>query len=383
MVKTGIDVLLSDEDELGRFRDRSVGLITNQTGVTGDLDYNREVLVDRGIDLAKLYSPEHGIWGVHGAGETVSDYTDDLTDITVHSLYGEHRVPTAEMLDGIDLLAFDIQDAGPRCWTYTATMINGMRAAAEHDLPYAVLDRPAPLTGELIDGRPVDPGFDSFVGHRGLPMVYGLTIGELAGYANEEYDVGADLHVVELQGWDRGTWFDETGLLWGPSAPALFELEKALVYPGTVLVEGTNVSSGDARHGPLMMAAPWMEMAAVVERGREVLASHGLDAARLRKAKFRADGEINEGFQIHVADRETFRPFATGVALLGVVAAEHPGAFEFTNPDHFDRLAGTDAFRERLETGASIESLLALAAEGIDEYRDRRDPYLRYGADSR
>ena len=376
-VTPGIDVLLDDDLALERFRDHHVGLVTNQTGVTRSLDYNREAMLEAGIDLVKLYSPEHGIWGVHGAGEQIDDYTDDLTGIPCHSLYGDVRTPTAEMLDGLDLLVFDIQDAGTRCWTYTATMINCMTGAATEGIPYVILDRPNPLTGQLLDGRPVEPGYESFVGHAGLPMVYGLTIGELADFANEEYDIGADLDVIELDGWDRSTWFDETGLLWGPSSPALFSLEKALIYPGTVLLEGTNLSSGDGRHGPMMMAAPWMAMSETVTTARETLAQLDLTGVSLRKAKFRAGGEVQHGFQIHVADRDRFKPFQTAVVLLHTIAQLHPDTFEWTNPDHADRLAGTSRLRDMISE-RPVDELVDFATEGVETFASARGPYLRY-----
>lgn len=376
-VTPGIDVFLDDDATMDRVRGNHVGLVTNQTGVTRSLDYNREAMLDAGIDLIKLYSPEHGIWGVHGAGEMIDDYTDDLTGVPCYSLYGDVRTPTTAMLDGLELLVFDIQDVGTRCWTYTATMINCMRGAADEGIPYVVLDRPNPLTGTLLDGRPVEPGFDSFVGHAGLPMVYGLTIGELATFANEAYDLGADLEVIELDGWDRSTWFDETGLLWGPSSPALFSLEKALIYPGTVLVEGTNLSSGGGRHGPMMMAAPWMAMSETVEHARETLARLDVAGVKLRKAKFRADGEVQQGFQIHVADRDRFKPFQTAVVLLHAIATLHPDTFEWTNPDHADRLAGTSRLREMVGDGTA-EELLTFATEGVEEFASVREPYLRY-----
>jgi beta-N-acetylhexosaminidase len=163
VVSNGIDVLLAEGGD--RFDGLSIGLVTNHTGVTSDLEYNREALLNAGVDLRKLYCPEHGLWGLHGASEDVGDYTDDLTGLPCHSLYGDYRTPTANMLDGIDVLLFDIQDAGSRCYTYTATMINSMRATAEHGLPFVVLDRPNPLTGTLVNGRPIEPSFESFIGH--------------------------------------------------------------------------------------------------------------------------------------------------------------------------------------------------------------------------
>ena len=377
-ISPGIDVLLEADRHLDRLLGHDIGLITNQTGVTRSLDYNREAMIDAGIDLVKLYSPEHGIWGVHGAGEEIDDYTDDLTGVPCHSLYGEVRTPTAEMLDGVDVLVFDIQDAGPRCWTYTATMINCMRGAANANIPYVVLDRPNPLTGTLVDGRPVEPGFESFVGHWDVPMVYGLTLGELAGFANEEYSIGADLDVIELAGWERDMWFDDTGLLWGPSSPALFSLDKALVYPGTVLLEGTNVSSGDGRHGPMMMAAPWLAMDETVELAREHIERHELRGVRLRKAKFRSEGNIQQGFHIHVADREQFRPFRTAVVLLHIIASQHPDEFEWTKPEHADRLAGNDKLRGLIAGDTAVDGLLAFVDEGVDAFIEQRSPYLRY-----
>lgn len=376
-VKTGIDVVLDGEADLA-LDGVSIGLITNQTGVTSDLDYNREALLDAGFDLRKLYCPEHGLWGLNPVTEDKSEYTDDLTGLPCHSLFVEHRTPTAEMLEGIDVLLFDIQDVGVRCWTYTSTMINCMRAAAEREIPYIVLDRPNPLTGTTIEGRPLDAEFESFTGHRGLPMRYGLTIGELARFANAEYDIGTDLEVVELQGWNREQWFDETGLLWGPSLPALFSVEKALIYPGTVLLEGTNVASGDGWQNPTMVAAPWMDSGDLVADCRERFDDCGLDGVKLRKAKYKSGDGVYRGFQLHVSDRDVFEPFETGLVVLRTVMDRYPSEFEWTNEAGFDNLAGTNRFRELLEDDAPVQDLLNVARSGLAEYEKTRDEYLLY-----
>ena len=197
-----------------------------------------------------LFSPEHGIRGTRARASGSSSGRDEETGLPIYSLYGETREPTAEMLEGLDVLVFDIQDVGARYYTYGATMALAMRAAAQHGLRFVVLDRPNPIGGELVQGTMLEPEHATFVGLYPVPMRHGLTAGELARLVNEEFGIGADLKVVRMEGWRRAQWFDETGLPWTPPSPNMPDLESATHYPGTCLFEGTNLSVGrgtDAR----------------------------------------------------------------------------------------------------------------------------------------
>ncbi len=306
----GADVLLKSPESLA---DDRIGLVTNQTGVTSSLEYARVQLLERGLDLRCLYGPEHGIWGIVDAGDSVADGTDDLTGLPVYSLYGDRRSPPSEHLADLDALVFDVQDVGVRCWTYTTTMVECMRAAAAADCRFVVLDRPNPLGGAPLEGAVMPESWSSFVGLPDLPLLYGLTIGELAAFVNAEHDVGADLTVVELEGWDRESWYDETGLQWVPSIPPLSSLEKALIYPTTVLLEGTNVTPGwGTGRGPMLAGAPWIDRERTLQFARDRLADLGLGGVCLRADRFVPregvisgyPGEECTGVQIHVTDRE-------------------------------------------------------------------------------
>jgi beta-N-acetylhexosaminidase len=383
----GVDALLNDPSVLGEDR---LGLVTNQTGVTADLRYNRQAMLDAGLDLQRLFSPEHGIWGVADAGEKVGDYTDDMTGLQGTSLYGDKKAPDGDELANLDTLVFDIQDIGVRCWTYTTTMKRCLEAAAEHDRRFVVLDRPNPLAGAPIEGAVMTAEWSSFVGIEGLPLLYGLTIGELAGYANEAFGIGADLEVVELEEWDRNSWYDETGLTWVPSIPQLSSLEKALVYPATVFLEGTNVTPGwGTSRGPKVVGAPWVDREATLALARENIDAAGLSGVGLRADRFRPRhgvipkhvDEVCDGFQIHVTDRDAFDPLRTGLCVL---SALHDANDEFSwraddEGKHWtDVLGGTPAYRERISEGAPIEDVLAVVDRGVAEYTGRYDRYWRY-----
>lgn len=386
----GVDALLAEPDRLSGDR---LGLVTNQTGVTADLRYNRREMLDRGLDLRRLFSPEHGIWGVADAGEEVGDYVDDMTGLPGSSLYGEKRAPTESDLEEIDTLVFDIQDIGIRCWTYTTTMVNCLRAAAEHGTRFVVLDRPNPIAGGPVEGAVMPEALSSFVGLPGIPLLYGLTIGELAGYANEELDVGADFDVIELRDWERGTWYDETGLTWMPSIPPLSELEKALVYPATVFFEGTNVTMGwGTGRGPKLVGAPWIDRDETLSLAREKLTEAGLSGVGLRADRFRPRhgvipkhvDKLCDGLQIHVTDRENFQPLKTGLCIL---AAVHDANDEFEWVERetelgrrywTDVLGGTSEYRDRILAGEPIEEVLAVTEAGVGGYVEMVEQYRRY-----
>lgn len=385
----GVDVLLEEPELLAGER---VGLITNQTGVTADLRYSRVELLDAGLDLRTLFSPEHGIWGIEDAGEAIDEYVDDLTGLPGRSLIGDRHAPTPEMLSDLDALVFDLQDIGVRCWTFATTMIKCLRAAAENDCRFVVLDRPDPIAGAPLEGAVMPAARSSFVGVEGLPLVYGLTSGELAMYANEEFDIGAELNVVELRDWER-TWYDETDLAWLPSIPPLSGLEKALVYPATVFLEGTNVTPGwGTGRGPTLAGAPWLDRERTVSLARERIADAGLSGVGIRQDRFRPGhgvipqyvDETCEGLQIHVTDRDAFSPHATGLCILSAIHDAND-AFEWTKSETehgqqywTDVLGGTSDYRELISESAPVESILAVGNRGLDDYCRRRERYLLY-----
>jgi uncharacterized protein YbbC (DUF1343 family) len=383
MVKTGLDVLLAEKLDL--LRGRRVGLVTNPTGVTSDLESTVDVLHRApGVQLAALFGPEHGFRASAPDGVAVTSGRDRRTGLPVHSLYGPTKKPTPEMLAGLDVLVFDLQDCGARFYTYTWTLRYSLEAAAENRLPLLVLDRPNPIGGEAVEGPVLDRRFASFVGDWPIPIRHGLTLGELATLFNRT--IGADLTVVRMQGWRRAMWFDDTGLPWVLPSPNLPTLEAATVYPGTCLVEGTNLSEGRGTSRPFeFVGAPW------VDDDDLALA---LNALRLPGVRFRpvvfmpTASKHSEstcgGVQVHVLDRQAFQPVATGVYLLATIQRLYPGDFRWLptswegQPPHLDLLAGTDRLRQAIDAGVPVADILAEWQPGLAAFLQERAGVLLY-----
>jgi uncharacterized protein YbbC (DUF1343 family) len=355
-----------------------VGLVTNQTGVdrqgrsTIDLLHG---LAD--VKLSALFSPEHGIRGDAAAGEWVASSTDGPTGLPVHSLYGQSTRPTPRMLAGLDTLVFDIQDVGARVYTYISTLLESLRAGAGH-VVVVVLDRPVPINGHDVEGNVLDERFASFVGPPRLAMRYGMTIGELAGFFNAELGIGADLNVVPLDGWHRTDWYDQTGLAWVDPSPNIRSLTAAMLYPGTVLVEGTNLSEGRGTgHAFEWIGAPWLDGAAWAD-ALNALEVPGVRFAPVRftptTSKFA--GTECRGVQVEVVDRSSIRPMALGVTLLAT-ARQAGGQLRFRE-GAFDALAGTDGVRSALERGQPASEIVSAWTEENARFRATRARYLLY-----
>ena len=311
---------------------------------------------------------EHGFSGELQDALPAAGFMDTVTGLPVHSLFGETRRPTPEMLHALDVLVFDAQDAGVRFYTYATTMIMAMEAAAEAGLDFIVLDRPNPIGGRLVEGGLLEPPYRSFLGYLPLPVRHGLTLGELAISADREFRLDGRLHVVRMDGWTRDTWYDETGLPWVMPSPNLPTLETAAVYPGTCLVEGTNLSEGRGTTRPFeIIGAPWLDG----RRLASALAEHALPGCLFRPLVFRpafwkhADQTCG-GVQIHVTDRRSFRPFRTGVRLLATVKRLWPQEFAWTqtieqpapSPWLIDLLSGSDVLRRILDADTDPEEIL-------------------------
>ena len=382
MVKPGVDVLLRDPSKyLGS---RSVGLITNPTGVTGDLTPTIDSFYGHpDIRLKAIFGPEHGARGDAQDALSIGHYVDGATGLPVHSLYGEVLKPTAEMLEGVEALIFDIQDVGARFYTYASTLTYTLESASEHGVPFVVLDRPNPINGVNVEGNILEPGFASFVGLHPIPIRHGLTMGELALLINE--GVGAELEVVRMEGWSRGKWFDETGLPWVQPSPNIPTPDTATVYPGTCLFEGVNVSEGRGTNRPFeYIGAPWIDG----RRWAGALNGLGLGGVVFRACHFtpyfsKYAGERCGGVQVHVTDRKSFRPVEAALHMLAVAIDLWPEDFEWLPPGfderrHFDLLAGTDGTRESLNRGMPVEEIVEGWSDGLRAFEERREDYLLY-----
>ncbi len=383
-VSPGIDVLLRRHRSL---RGRRIGLVTNPTGVTADLRPTVDVLAALpAIELRALFGPEHGVRGDVQDGIVVPSSVDEATGLPVHSLYGPNRKPTPEMLAGLDLLIYDMQDVGCRYYTYPYTLSYVMEEAAEQDLEVMVLDRPNPLTGRMVEGPILDPGLSSFVGRYPIPVRYALTIGEWARYINEEYAIHCRLKVMPMMGWRRRQWFDQMGLPWVPPSPNIPALDTAIVYPGMCLVEGANVSEGRGTPRPFeMIGAPWIN-------GRELAAEmnrRALPGVRFRPLSFtptfsKHAGVPCQGVQVHVTARDDYRSFETGLHLVDALIKLDPDEFAFLptswegRPPHFDLLSGLPTLRDALRARTPIRELVQSWQRDLRIYLRRRKAYLLY-----
>jgi len=378
MVKTGLDILVHEQSHL--LANQRVGLLSMPAAVLPDLTSSLDALRTAGINVTALFGPEHGFGGAALDGAQVSNATDLRTGLPIYSLYGATNEPTTEMLANVDALVFDMQDAGVRFYTYLSTLFYVLRGAGIRGRPVFVLDRPNPITGSIIEGGPILPGFESFVGIINIPMRHGMTLGELARYMNAEYALNADLHVIEMHGWQREIWFDETTLPWVPTSPAMPHLSTATLYPGMCLLEGTNLSLGRGTALPFeVCGAPWL-----AERGSAL--AEALNRLQLPGVRFRATlftpsasnhaGTECQGVQMHVIDRDSLRPVEMALHLIAVARCLSGDVWAW-NP-HFERLAGSSGVRSALEAGTSVAEIIATWEESITKFVDQREKYLLY-----
>lgn len=384
-LKLGVDVVLSSEKKL--LKGKRVGLITNPTGVDQDLNsivdrfYN-----DKDINLTALYGPEHGVRGDAQAGSYVDFYIDEETGLPVYSLYGKTRKPTPEMLENVDVLVFDIQDVGTRFYTYIYTMALAMEAAQEKGIPFVVLDRPNPLGGLKVEGPILEaPEYASFVGQYAIPLRHGMTVGELAKLFNREFEIGADLTVVKMKNWKRYMNYEETGLEWVLPSPNMPTLDTAYAYPGTGLIEGTNLSEGRGTTKPFeLLGAPFING---TELARE------LNKLKLKGVEFRAasftptfskhSGVLSHGVQVHITDYDDYVPLETGLHIVKTVHDMYPDDFEFRAEDSkgisfFDSLIGNGWVRDDIEAGKSVKQIKQKWDRDLKGFLKVRSKYLLY-----
>ena len=380
IVRPGIEVLLTDS--LSLVRGRRAGLITNHTGRDRNGTPSIDLLAEHPeVELVALFSPEHGIRGSAEAGVRIESGVDERTGLPVHSLYGSIRAPTPEMLDGIEVLLFDIQDIGTRYYTYLSTMALSMEAAGEHAIPFVVLDRPNPIGGDPVQGNVLDPAFASFVGLYPVPMRHGLTAGEFARMVVGEFGVRVDLSVAVADGWARTMPYEETGVPWIAPSPNMPSVESALHYPGTCLFEGTPISVGRGTEIAFQqLGAPWLDGEELAAR----LTALGVPDVRFVPVRFTprdpGDGKFAEieveGVRL-VADGADYDPTLAALALLVEIRAMSGDRWSWRE-GHFDRLAGTDALRAALDAGASYGELADRWGAGLEDFRALREGYLLY-----
>jgi uncharacterized protein YbbC (DUF1343 family) len=373
-VQTGLDVL--EAERFAPLRGKHVGLITNHTGVDAEGRRNIDVLAKApGVTLVALFSPEHGLAG--HADEKVGSTKDPTTSLPVYSLYGDTRRPTDEMLQGIDTLVFDIQDAGVRFYTYTATMGYCMEEAAKRKISFFVLDRPNPMGGEIVEGPMLDPDKTSFVAYFPVPVRYGLTIGELAQFFNAENHIGADLHVITMRNWHRNYFFESTGIKWIPPSPALRTTKGSVLYPGIEILQNSGVSVGRGTQTPFeQFGAPWMS-------GEDVASA--LNARNLPGLRFVPQsfipvggpysGQRCNGVSIRVADRFAARSMRLGLEIAEILGRLYPKDFD---TEKLIGLVGNADTAQQIKDGVAPEKIVASWSDGLKAFDQARRKYFLY-----
>lgn len=366
-VLAGIDVLRRDNFQ--PLAGRKVGLITNQTGTTLRGEATAGLMHDASsVNLVALFSPEHGLAGKLDQA-SIDDQRDQTTGLKVFSLYGKTRVPTKEMLRGVDTLVFDIQDIGTRFYTYISTMGGAMKVAAEHRIRFVVLDRPNPIDGLTVQGPVLDEGSQSFVGYHRIAVRHGMTIGELAEMFKSEWKLDLELIIIRLEGWHRSQLFDATGRLWINPSPNMRSLTQAILYPGVGLLETTNLSVGRGTDTPFeVIGAPWVD--AVTLAGE-------LNSARLAGVRFipirftptasKYSGEECGGVNIVITNRTTFHPLRTGLMLAVTLRRLYPNQWDTAA---LNRLLASEKTCAGILSGQSVDQLQAA-------YQDELESTLR------
>jgi uncharacterized protein YbbC (DUF1343 family) len=388
-VKTGLEILVDKNFEI--LKGKNVGLITNPTGVDRNLHSGIDLLFNApDIKLVALYSPEHGVRGEFTAGEVIGTTMDPSTRLPVFSLYGKTRKPTNEMLKGLDILVYDIQDIGSRSYTYISTLGLAMEAAAENNIPFVVLDRPNPLGGVRMEGAVTQPGFISFVSQFPIPYLHGMTVGELALFLNEEGllkdGVKCKLEVVRMKGWKRNMTFEDTGLPWVPSSPHIPHAQSPLFYPATGIIgELGDVSIGVGYTLPFQLfAAEWFDADTLA---RNMNAIH-LTGVTFRPIHYKpyysvSQGKIVHGVQIHFTDNQKAPLSLIQFYILQEAHKLWPGKDVFalcekSRLSMFDKVCGTDQMRLAFSKTFSVDSILDLWTKDIPAFRKKAAKYFLY-----
>jgi uncharacterized protein YbbC (DUF1343 family) len=403
-VKTGVEVLFAKHLDL--IRGKRVGLITNPTGVDSQLESDVEIFrAQPDVKLVALYGPEHGVRGNAQAGQFVPFYFDEHFQLPVFSLYGQTHKPPADMLTNIDeymrtfdtqhtgkkletnmmqsvdVMVFDLQDVGTRVYTFIATMAYAMQACADAHIPFIVLDRPNPIGGVAMEGPILQfPKYSSFIGLYPIPLRHGMTLGELAQLFNAKFLTNkVSLTVVSMENWSRDEWFDETSLPWILPSPNLPTLDSATVYPGQVMIEGTNLSEGRGTTKPFeFFGAPWIDGFVLAKKLNEL----NLPGVKFREVYFtptfsKFSGTNCGGCEIHVTNRNKFQSIATTLTILETIKKLYGDKLEF-HASYFDKVLGNSRVREELESGEPVEKIVAEFQPGLNDFAKLREPYLLY-----
>ena len=389
---SGVAVTLGSSRLLasGALKGRRVGIVSNPASVDASYTHIVDALMATpGVTVGAIFGPQHGFRSDVQDNMIETPHANDCRrKVPVFSLYSETREPTSDMLRHVDVMVIDLQDIGARIYTYIYTMANCLRACAKSGVDIIVCDRPNPIGGVEVEGPMLVEGNESFVGQFPIPMRHGMTIGELARFFNEYFEIKAPLQVVEMEGWSRAQYFDATGIPFVMPSPNIPTLDSAIVYPGTVLLEGTMASEGRGTTRPFeLVGAPWVD----AEKFAQEMNARGLPGVHFRAAVFEPTFQKHAkktcgGCQIHVLDRQAFRPVLTGAALIDQIRAANPKEFSWRKPPYeyehdkepIDILAGSPAFRLAIDSGQRAEELARVWERDSTPFEKVRREYLKY-----
>jgi uncharacterized protein YbbC (DUF1343 family) len=391
-VQVGLDVLIATDFAV--LHGKRVGVVCNQASIAGDIRHIVDIFYDayqrKKFELKALFGPQHGLWG-HTQDNMIEwegGYRDPRTGITVYSLYGEHRRPTAEMLRDLDVLVIDLQDVGAKCYTFIWTMALCMDACREHGVAVCVLDRPNPIGGTQIEGPFRHGEFTSFVGLHDLPSRHGMTIAEIARYLQSFYYPDVNLQVVKMEGWRREMYFAETGLPFAMPSPNIPVPDTTVVYPGQCLLEATNLSEGRGTTRPFELFGAGYINAWEFAEALHNLALPGIYFRPLlyQPTFHKFASQVCGGVFMHVTDRWQFKPFLTTIAILREAIRLYPNDFRWKNPPYeyefekmpIDILVGNSWIREMLNDGADPREIEANWLQETEAFRKLREPFLLY-----
>ena len=365
-VRNGLDVLIEDYPNI--LKDKKIGLVTNHTGITKNLENNYKVFQKNpDIALEKIFAPEHGFFGEASAGAKVNYKNKNFKEVEIVSLYGKNRKPTKNMLKGLDLIIYDIQDIGSRFYTYISTLGMVIEAAAEQNIEIMILDRPNPISGKVIEGAILDTSFKSFVGYYPIPIRYGLTVGELTYMAIHENwlsPLPKKITIVKMDGWERSMFFDETHLPWIPPSPNIPNLETAIVYPGMCLFEATNLSEGRGTQKPfLQIGAPWIKKD-LINR----LKALNLEGVNINFTKFspktipgkalnpKFENDICYGSIFKITEKHKFKALETALRKISIINENYDDKFNF-NSISLNNLYGNNSLTDYLNTSSQSNNI--------------------------
>ena len=386
-VTSGLERLLAGAGS--HLKPLSLGLIIHPASVTREFQLSVDALLQEGFSIKALFGPQHGARGEKQDNMIESGhYADPYTGLPVHSLYSNVRKPTPEMLSGLDAIVFDLQDVGVRVYTFIWTMLLAMEACAEIGIRFIVLDRPNPIGGIQREGAVLRKDFESFVGLHPIPLRHGLTCGELATWMNETRGIGCALEIIECRGWRRSMGWSDTGLPWVAPSPNLPTPVSCLVYPGMVLLEGTNLSEGRGTTKPFeYFGAPYLN----IERLLDLLGQEHLDGVMIRPCHFEPTfqkyaGTMCAGGQLHVTDPATFQPVRTAITILRAARELAPREFSWSKPPYeyeenlmpIDLIWGHNGLRHRIDDGATVDEVLEGVQEDLDTFKEDTRDFLIY-----